>query len=96
MGSKRQFEVGLNTRPSRSLFREFRLINWLTRKVLLHTYILLRGAAVRIVRAAVLFFYRRRGSRLEKMGRSCDFSVSEKWEARWEEGGGREKEVRSA
>lgn len=46
----------MNTRPSRSLFRKFRLINWLTRKVLLHTYILLRGAAVRIVRAAVLFF----------------------------------------
>ena len=37
----------MNTRPSRSLFRKFRLINWLTRKVLLHTYILLRGAAVR-------------------------------------------------
>ena len=46
----------MNTRPSRSLFRKFRLINWLARKVLLHTYILLRGAAVRIVRAAVLFF----------------------------------------
>ena len=46
----------MNTRPPRSLFREFRLINWLTRKVLLHTYILLSGVAVRIVRAAVLFF----------------------------------------
>ena len=46
----------MNTRPSRSLFRKFRLINWLTRKVLFAYIILLRGAAVRIVRAAVLFF----------------------------------------
>ena len=76
----------MNTRSSRSLFGKFRLISWLTRKVLFAYIIPLRGAAVRIVRAAVLFFidagqssgkWGVLGGR-EKWARSCDLSVSEK------------------
>lgn len=86
----------MNTRPSRSL---------LAHSQSSFAYIiLLRGAAVRIVRAAVLFFidagqssekkWGVHGDR-EKWARSCNLSVSEKNGRRVrKKGGGREKKMR--